>query len=223
MFRLNGGTALVAAQQEDDPILAHITKEAARIARAFQGQPRADDYRALAINNRLFATYVRSRKLDDVIKREMTRLVRQRGRNEVIQRATSPEMADHFKHTLARFGVHLHDEPGNIPQEIFEGQLDVMLQKGGLADRLETTATDLDTMYMRMEKIMVSNGATVLRTQTLEEQLRCQYLVRQCNEWTGYASVLCIGSYWGLLIFPCAGAGTAMAGYCGAATYYSCY
>ena len=223
MFRFNGGTALVAVQQEDDPILAHVTKEAARIARAFQGQPRADDYRALAINNRLFAIHARSRRLDSLIKKEMTQLVRQRGRNELIQKAMSQEMADHQKHTLATFGIHAHEEPTTIPQDVFESQLDVILQRGGLAERLETTATELETMHTQMEKIIVSNGGVIVRTQTVEQQFRCAYLNRQCNEWGAFAMIMCLGSYWGFLVFPCVGAGAAAAGYCGAARYYSCY
>lgn len=222
MFEFNGGPAL-AMQQEDDLILAHVTREAARIGRAFQGQPRADDYRALAINNRLFATHVRSRNLDGLIKQEMTRLVRQRGRNELIRKATSQEMADHHKQTLAAFGIHVHEEPSTIPQHVFERQLDVILRKGGLAERLETTATELETMYTRMEKIIVAKGGAVVRTQTTEQQFRCAHLTSQCSEWSSYTLLMCLGSYWGVLIFPCAAAGAAAAGYCGAATYYSCY
>jgi hypothetical protein len=214
--------AVFAQKPEDDAILSHITREAARIARAFQGQPRADDYRALAVNNRLFATYVRSRNLDALIKQEMSRLVRRRGRHDVLRRAMSPAMADHHRHTLSTLGVHMHNEPP-LPQNVFESQLDRILQNGGLADQLETTASDLDKMHRRMEKIIASNRGAIVLAQTTEEQLRCAYLTSQCNQWSAIGLMLCVGAYMGLLILLCGAAGASAAGYCGSAYHYNCY
>lgn len=210
------------AASEPDWALAHITAEAARLARELHAAPRPELMLALAANLRLFGSYSSAHRLDAAARDALRTAIDTYGRDAVIARATAPETVAHMRRTLDGAGVVKHAT--TIERRIYEQQLDVMLQAGSTIKTLDTSAAVLEAAYADwISRTPSTAGGRLLRVQDWDRIFRCAHLKQQCDYYDSQANYWCAMTF---MVPPlaavCAAHGLSAAGYCFAAQHYGC-
>jgi hypothetical protein len=227
------GTALVGFQRParaqsvhaDASVFDAISLEIARISRSIPTQQGPGPLLAMATTFRLFAGAAEAHHADERMQAEMRRLVDSEGRQRLIQRARSPEMAEHRRRVMREAGIPLHVEP--IADAVYEQQLDAVLAGGGLVKQMTAGAAALEQAYHALQRQPAAHHHGVARVQNpyIEQIYRCAYFTDQCAHYSSLAELWCSAA---LLLGPlalalapiCAGLGISAGGYCYAQFYY---
>ena len=200
-----------------DPILTHITSEFQRLSTAFTaGTIRADDYRAGALNFRLWAAQARGQ--DRELVRHLNDAMRREGRERLLSGGLR-KAAEHRQMLMTQ------PNHGGLAAAL------TRMQKGGLPSRLDRLAAGMDAMHVVMIKRIADNagGGVIVRTQgsiDLDQLSRCAALSQECEFWSNEATMYCaLASIpWIAPVFGpiCVAASASAYLYCKALEYYGC-
>lgn len=167
------------AQTTPDPIAEHILSEAVRLARQLKepGRPRADTVSALAANFRLHAAHARSKGLDAALARAVNREVRRRGRDNLIDFVTGPEMMKKHHEVLQSFGLeHLHLETRSLPREVYADRLPAILLGRSVTPLLEQAAANYELLSARIARLTTPQGGLLIQSPCTTLEPICQFL-----------------------------------------------
>lgn len=159
-----------------DPIQAHITAEFERLRHTFSaGAMRADDYRAGAINFRLWSAHAQS--LDGELVRRVNEAVRREGRERLVSGA---RLRDYTR---------LHGAAKAVTYGALSAALD-RLQQGGLPARLERLASGMDAMHGVVQRRSGVGSGSIVRTSGIVDHERVAHaaaLTQEYEHWTDEA------------------------------------
>jgi hypothetical protein len=172
---------IVAAQAQPapDPVAEHILREAVRLARQLKeaGRPRADTVAALAANFRLHAAHARSKGLDAALTKAVNREIRRRGRDNLIDFVSGPEMMHKHHEVLRSFGLgDLHPETGTLSREFYAERLPAILLGKGVTPLFEQAAASLELLSARLARLTTPQGGRLVQSPCTTLEPICQFL-----------------------------------------------
>ena len=151
------GAGTEAGAGPDDPVAAHILREATRLARELRTNPRRPETIAgIAANFRLHVAHGKATRLDSRVATALRRLITREGRGSLIDRATQIEPAHELLHTLQLDDLHV--ETRVLPRSGYEAAL-TMLTDRGVTPMLEHAAATFEALSQRIAKLTTPDGA----------------------------------------------------------------
>ena len=162
-----------------DPVADHILSEVVRLARQLKeaGRPRADTVAALAANFRLHAAHARSKGVDAALAKAVNREIRRRGRDNLIDFVSGPEMMHKHHEVLRSFGLgDLHLETGTLPRQVYAERLPAILLGKGVTPLFEQAAASLELLSARLARLTTPQGGRLVQSPCTTLEPICQFL-----------------------------------------------
>ena len=167
------------AQATPDPIAEHILSEAVRLARQLKeaGRPRSDTVAALAANFRLHAAHTRSKGADAALARAVNREIRRRGRDNLIDFVSGPEMMHKHHEVLQSFGLEaLHLETRSLSREFYAERLPAILLGKSVTALFEQAAANYELLSARIARLTTPQGGLLIQSPCTTLEPICQFL-----------------------------------------------
>jgi hypothetical protein len=162
------GPLLIAQQPpQRDPVLDHITREAARIQKDIQARGlRGEHLRAFGVNLRLAAIHGRQQGFDAIVQRAARR--GSRNRTDLLNSLEGRTDYEHEKHQLERafpdlkgLDLDLH-RSGRRSRAGYDEALRSAMASGGVAAAHEHLVQMADGIRARLEPFLADNGGVLM-------------------------------------------------------------
>lgn len=183
-----GAGAAFAQPTSQDPVLERTIDELGALVRELQHQTpvQRGTIQSLAVSTRLLSASCRAGNVDRRVRRALQRAIASEGRERLIDRAMSPEMAGHMRRSLDPLGVRPEQAP--IDRDGMTRMLNSMLagRTGHVVSTLDQAAALIEQYRAGIVQSTPDGRANIVVVQGL-----CPSFHWLCNALSWSASLIC--------------------------------